>query len=249
MSRNNTETYTELCLKLRQMKLSGMAEAIEKQEENPNSDLMTFQERLTDIINCEWDLRYTKKFLRFLKKSQLRYPEADFDETIYDTDRSLDTETINKLIDCNWVDEGRNLLITGNAGTGKTYLANALCICALRQFKTVRYGKSNTIIYELEKATLENRYLEYIGYLSKTDLLVLDDFGLMDLDPDKCRNLFEVIDAREARRSTVVISQLPVSTWYDLFKDNTYADSCMDRLIHKAYRLEFHGKNMRNPNL
>ncbi len=190
-----------------------------------------------------------KKFKRYLKKAQLRYPDADFDDTIYDADRSLDTESIERLIDCQWIDEGRNLLITGNAGTGKTYLTNALCICALKQFKTVRYAKSNTIIYELEKADLENKHLEYVSYLSKTDLLVLDDFGLMDLDPDKCRNLFEIIDAREARKSTVVISQLPVKSWYALFKDNTYADSCMDRLVHKAYRLEFHGKNMRNPSL
>ncbi|MBR3350858.1 MAG: IS21-like element helper ATPase IstB [Erysipelotrichaceae bacterium] len=249
MSGKYIETSTELCLKLKQMKLSGMAEAIERQSGNPNIDLVSFEERIADIINSEWDMRYTKKFNRYLRKAQLRYPEADFDETIYDTARSLDTETIERLIDCHWIDEGRNLLITGNAGTGKTYLANALCICALKKFKTVRYGKSNTIIYELEKADLENRHLEYVSYLAKTDLLILDDFGLMDLDPDKCRNLFEIIDAREARRSTVVISQLPVKAWYDLFKDNTYADSCMDRLVHKAYRLEFHGKNMRNPNL
>ena len=101
----------------------------------------------------------------------------------------------------------------------------------------------------IQSAALKNEYLEYLNRLTKVDLLVLDDFGLMELDPDMCRNLFELIDCREARKSTIVISQLPISSWYTLFKDNTYADSCMDRLIHKAYRLEFHGKNMRNPQL
>ena len=249
MNGRYVETTEELCLKLRQMKLSGMADAMEKQVANPNIDLMTYQERISDVINAEWDLRYTKKFNRFLKKAQLRYPEADFDQTIYDPERLLDTDTIERLVDCHWIDEGRNLLITGNAGTGKSYISNALCICALRQFKSVRYAKTSTMIYELEKADLENEHLDFLRRLAKTDLLVLDDFGLMDLDPDKCRNLFELIDAREARRSTIVVSQLPVKSWYDLFKDNTYADSCMDRLVHKAYRLEFHGKNMRNPAL
>ncbi len=77
---------------------------------------------------------------------------------------------------------------------------------------------------------------------------MLDDFGLMPLDPNVCRNLFELIDSREGRKSTIVISQLPLKDWFGIFKDNTYADACLDRLVSKAYRLEFNGKNMRNPN-
>ena len=93
------------------------------------------------------------------------------------------------------------------------------------------------------------RYLNYTQKIAAFDLLVIDDFGLMELDIDKCRNLFEVIDIRDCRNSTMVISQIPVSNWYDMFKDNTYADACMDRIIHNAYRLEFNGRNMRNPTM
>lgn len=157
--------------------------------------------------------------MRFIKKADLRYPQADLDETISDPERQLDVEIIEQLATCQWIEEGRNLLVTGVAGSVKTYISNALCICALRQFKSVRYGKTSTVIYELEKADLENRHLEFISKLSKLDLLVLDDFGLMELDPDKCRNLFELIDAREGRKSILVISQLPVKSWFDLSLD------------------------------
>lgn len=249
MTEKYTESTEELCAKLRSMKLSGMAEELERQESNPNHDLIPFQERLGNIINSEWNTRYNKKLMRFIKKADLRYPQADLDETISDPERQLDVEIIEQLATCQWIEEGRNLLVTGVAGSGKTYISNALCICASRQFKSVRYGKTSTVIYELEKANLENRHLEFISKLSKLDLLVLDDFGLMELDPDKCRNLFELIDAREGRKSILVISQLPVKSWFDLFKDNTYADACLDRLVCKAYRLEFNGKNMRNPQL
>ena len=125
-------------------------------------------------------------------------------------------------------------------------------LLSLIQESTIHAGNTGFALRKnrtLQKADLENEHLDFLRKLAKTDLLVLDDFGLMDLDPDKCRNLFELIDTREARKSTIVVSQLPVKAWYDLFKDNTYADSCMDRLVHKAYRLEFHGKNMRNPTL
>ena len=246
MKTTNTN-YQDLCNKLRSMKMSGMADALEKQLNDPNNDLRSFDDRVSEIITAEWDLRYNKKFNRFLKKATLKYPAADIDESIYDADRFLDTGTIESLTACTWIEDGRNLLITGSTGSGKTYISNALCISALRRFLSVKYIKASTLIYELEQAQFKGEYLNYTQKIATFDLLVIDDFGLMELDIDKCRNLFEVIDSRDCRNSTMVIFQIPVSNWYDMFKDNTYADACMDRIIHNAYRLEFNGRNMRNP--
>ena len=245
--KNSHTNYQDLCNKLRSMKMSGMADSLEKQINDPNNDLRSFDDRVSEIITAEWDLRYSKKFNRFLKKATLKYPAADIDDSIYDADRFLDTGTIESLAACTWIEDGRNLLITGSTGSGKTYISNALCISALRKFLSVKYIKASTLIYELEQAQFKGEYLNYTQKIAAFDLLVIDDFGLMELDIDKCRNLFEVIDSRDCRNSTMVISQIPVSNWYDMFKDNTYADACMDRIIHNAYRLEFNGRNMRNP--
>ena len=233
--------------RLRQMKLSGMADAFEAQITAPNNNLRSFEERIADIVNHEWELRYNKKFNRFLKKATLRYPNADLDDTLYDADRLIDTGTVEQLAKCGWIEEGRNLLITGATGAGKSYLANALCISALRRFYSCRYIRANTLMNEMDQAKLQDSYMAYLNNLTRLDLLVIDDFGLMDLDLNKCRDLFEVIDSRDSLRSTMIVSQLPVSSWYDLFVDSTYADACLDRMIHKAYRLELNGKNMRNP--
>lgn len=248
---NNHELTLEqmqVCDRLRQMRLSGMAEALEEQLANPNSDLVGFEERFENIVNHEWELRFNKKFSRFLKKATLKYPQADLDATIYEPDRLLDTATIERLSTCRWIEEGRNLIITGATGAGKSYLANALCIGALRQFKSAKYIRANTLMNELERARLKSEYLDYVNHLAGLDLLIIDDFGLMEMDLDKCRDLFEVIDSRESRKSTMFVSQLPVKAWYELFADSTYADACLDRMVHKAYRLELSGRNMRNPN-
>ena len=100
---------------------------------------------------------------------------------------------------------------------------------------------------EMEQARIKSTNLDYLNKLTKLDLLVIDDFGLMDLDLDKCRDLFEVLDTRDGRKSTVVISQFPVSTWFDMFADNTYADACLTRITdkHHTYRLEMNGINIR----
>ena len=102
---------------------------------------------------------------------------------------------------------------------------------------------------EMDQARIKGTYLDYINHMAKLDMLGIDDFGLMDLDLDKCRDLFEVIDGRDGHRSTIIISQFPVKSWFDMFADNTYADACLARITDKkrAFRLEMNGKSMREP--
>lgn len=236
----------ELCNKLKSMRFSGMAEELEAVLRDPNSELLSFHERITRIIDAEWDLRYNKKLNRFIKKATLKYPGADFDDSIYDPERMLDTRVIEELSKCEWIDHGKNLIITGKTSSGKSYLANALCISALRQFKTVKYIKASQLINELSKAEKLDNYQEVLNQYAAYDLLAVDDFGLMNLDINKCRNLFEVFDSRDPHKSILVISQIPVASWYDMFLEHTYAEACLARLLSEAYRLEMNGRNMRN---
>lgn len=96
------------------------------------------------------------------------------------------------------------------------------------------------------KAEKFDNYQELVNEYAAYDLLAVDDFGLMNLDINQCRNLFEVFDSRDPYKSIMVISQFPVSSWYDMFQEHTYAEACFARLLNDAYRLEMNGKNMRN---
>ena len=111
MNENLSLTHEELliCERLRSLRMSGMADAFESQMLDPNADLAPFIERFTEIVNHEWQIRYDKKFKRYLKQAHLRYPDADLDETIYDPARKLDTDAIERLATCHWIDEGKNL--------------------------------------------------------------------------------------------------------------------------------------------
>ncbi len=233
--------------RLYQFKLSNMTSELERQFLNPNSELEDFHTRIADLINYEWDQRQTKKIKKLITKATLKYPDADFDQALYEPDRMLDTHTIELLQKCEWIDEPNNLLITGSAGAGKTHIANALCITALHQLRSVKYIRANRLLQESEKARDEGRAYDYTNEMAAYDLLVIDDFGLMNLDMDKCLSLFEIIETRDSRKSTMIVSQLPVIKWWDLFGDNTYADACLSRMTSKAYRLECNGRDMRRP--
>lgn len=136
-------------------------------------------------------------------------------------------------------------------GTGKTYFVNAMGIAALKQFMTVRYYSTERLMMEsnaFQQLDDTVKLLDLIEDLSSVDLLIIDDFGLMDLDVERCRYLFQILDARESRRSTIVSSQIPVMDWYDMFRESTHADACLDRLLGHSYRLKFKGKSMRDTN-
>ena len=240
-----TKDQNLLLDKLYKLRMSGMAEELENQLMNPNSALESFETRFSDIVNFEWSQRENKKFNRLLKQATLKYPSADLDQSLYEPERQLNTRVIELLADCNWIDEPNNLLMTGGAGAGKTYLACALCITALHQMRTVKYIRANYLLQEAEHAHQESAYYEYSNKMAAYDLLVIDDFGLMDLDMSKCRDLFEIIESRDCRKATIIISQIPVANWYMLFGENTYADACLSRMTSKAYRLDFPGRDRR----
>lgn len=231
--------------RLYKLRMSGMAEALEKQLLDRNTRLESFETRFTDIVNFEWMQRENKKFNRLLKQATLKYPSADLVQTIYEPERQLNTHVIELLANCDWIDEPNNLLMTGGAGVGKTHLACALCITAMHQMRTVKYIRANYLLQEADHAHHESSYYEYSNKMAAYDLLVIDDFGLMNLDMEKYRDLFEIIESRDCRKSTVIISQIPVAKWYQLLGENTYADACLSRMTSKAYRLDFPGRDRR----
>lgn len=233
--------------RLYRFKVSNMAAELERQYLDPNSELEDFQTRISRIVNYEYDQRHQVKLKRLMKKATLKYPAATFDQSIYEPARMLDTHTIELLQDCAWIDIPKNLLITGSTGAGKTYLANAFCVTALNQLRSVKYIRAKVLLQECEKARQNGVCLDYINEMSAFDLLVIDDFGLMDLDLEKCSDLFEIIETRDSRKATIIASQIPVENWWDMFRDSTYADACLSRMTSKAYRLVCNGRDMRRP--
>ena len=98
----------EICNKLKSMRFSGMAKALEEVLADPNAELLPFREKIQRIVDAEWNLRYTKKLNRFIKKATLKYPAADLDDTIYHPERQLDAHIIEELSKCEWIDQGKS---------------------------------------------------------------------------------------------------------------------------------------------
>jgi DNA replication protein DnaC len=230
---------------LQRLKLTGMLQALQEQEQMPGIDQLGFLERLGLLVDRETQERDNRRLASRLRFAKLKQA-ACLEDLDLKTPRQLDRVLIQQLADGRWVAQHLNVLITGPTGVGKSYLACALAQKACRQGYTAFYQRLPRLLTELEIARGDGRYPRLMRQLAKVDVLVLDDWGLENgLNDRQRRDLLEILDDRYASRATVVTSQLPVEHWHEALGDPTLADAILDRLVHNAHRIALKGNSMR----
>ena len=230
--------------KLQALRLTGMARAFQDQQQLPEADSLSFEERLGLLVDREMTDRENRRLKTRLHQARLRQ-QAALEDIDFRQPRGLDKSLITQLASCRWVAQHHNILITGPTGCGKTFLACALAHKACREGYTVRYLRLPRLFQELQIAKGDGRYSKLLSALAKTDLIVLDDWGLAPLADEQRRDLLELLEDRHGLRSTLVAAQLPVDKWHAQIGDPTLADAILDRLIHNAYKIPLKGDSMR----
>lgn len=230
---------------LRTLRLEGMAKAFEEQLQTQGIEDLRFEDRLALLIDREAIERANRRLKTRLRKAKLRQKNACVEDVDHRSQRGLDKGLFLSLASCEWIAQHRNVLITGPTGVGKTFLACALANKACREGYSVRYLRMPRLFEDLRLAHADGRYPKLMAEFAKTDLLVLDDWGIAPLEDADRRELLEILEDRHDRRSTMATSQLPVDAWYEALDHPTLADAILDRLVHNAYRLELRGESMR----
>ena len=231
--------------RLRELRLSAMAAELERQCEQPSTyDDLSFTQRLGLLVESECAQRENRKQQRLVRDARFRLA-ARLSEIDYSHPRNLKKAQIAELDQGDWIHRSRNLLVTGPCGSGKTWIACALGHGACMRGITVRYYRVSRLFLAVTQAKAEGSYNKLLSRLAKTQLLIIDDWGLEKLSQPQRYDLMEIMDDRYGESSTVMISQLPVSEWYSAIGDNTLADAILDRIVHNSYRLELGGESMR----
>ena len=229
---------------MQELKLTGMRQALQEQLQMPDIDSLSFTDRLGLLVDRERTERANRRLQYRLQKARLQ-PASCPEDLDYRQPRGLDKTLLQHLLGGRWLTEHLNCLITGPTGVGKTWVACALAQQACRLGYSARYVRLPRLLPELALARADGRYPKLLRDYAKTQLLILDDWGLAPLTAEGRRDLLELLEDRYNHQSTVVTSQLPVATWHAYLNEPTLADAILDRLVHNAYTLNLTGESMR----
>jgi DNA replication protein DnaC len=224
-----------------------MLEALEEQQQTPNIQALSFEERVALLVDRERIHRDNQRRTRLLRGARLKVAEASLEDINYKAARGLDKRQITTLATGEWIRRAQNLLITGATGSGKTWIACALAQQTCRHGDSVLYYRVPRLIEELRISHGDGSYIKFLKALSKASLIVLDDWGLTALSGQDRADLLEILDDRVNTGSTLIASQLPVDTWHAYLGEPTLADAILDRLVHHSHRIELKvpGESMR----
>jgi DNA replication protein DnaC len=230
--------------KLRQLKLSGMLYTLDLRASQANERQLSPTEFLALLLDDELERRNQQRLARRLAHSgcDSRKSLAHFD---FSAAPGVNRGLITDLATCAFVARHENILFYGPTGVGKSHLANALALEALKREYRVLSRPTHRFLADLHAARASGTYSRLLAKIVNVDLLILDDFGLQPLSVQAVQDLYDIISERYERGSLIITSNRAFEEWAELFANDLLASAALDRLTHHAHTLIIRGESYR----
>lgn len=228
-----------------ELKLHALYDALQDQLAQSAYDELPFEKRLQLLLEAEKTGRDNKKIQRLQSLAKLHEKSAAMEEISFTPTRGIHKTTLLELAGGGYIKNHRNVILIGAAGTGKSYIAQALANKAMIQGESALYLRVPRLMQLLSSSRGDDEYLKVLARLKKIKVLILDDFGVSPLKASEARDLLEIVEDRTNLSSLIITSQLPIKEWHGHLHNPTIADAILDRIIHNAYKINLEGESQR----
>lgn len=225
--------------KMIEMRLSSMADAFRAQLNDTRFEQLSFGDRVAMMIDVEYSSRQSNKLTRLIRNAGFEQPDAHICDIDYTSGRKLNRELIQRLSTCGYINEYRNIFITGASGCGKTYMACAFGMEACKQYYKTKYVRLPDLLIELDMARETKTYVKTMNKYLTPPLLIIDEWLLLKPNESEQRDIFELLQKRRKKSSTIFCSQYRDEGWYEQLNgnDSPLADAILDRIVHDSYKI------------
>lgn len=238
------QTYDKLIA----MKLFGMAAAFKERLSRPDHQDLPKADLLGLLVEDEWIYRENRKLTARLKLARFKQRAAAIENIDYATPRGLRKTQLLELAQNRWIGANQSVLIIGPAGSGKSFIAQALGLHACRSGFSAQYLRMPALLTLFVQARAQGTYDRLLKRIAKIDLLIVDDFAIATLTEQQKQDFLEAVEERYGSGALIVTSQLPVTDWHEYLGGGRLADAILDRIVHNAHRIEIASKDsMRKP--
>ncbi|MFZ1354948.1 MAG: IS21-like element helper ATPase IstB [Enterococcus aquimarinus] len=236
--------YQQLLHNFEQLGLHRMKEYFPNYLELMNNQSIPFTEAFLELTNQELLYKDEKKIERALKKA--RFPKIkrmmDFD---FGYQPSINKQQVLDLQHLSFLDKQENLLFIGSPGVGKSHLATSIGICACKQGVRTLFINCHELLLRLQSAYENNTIERVMKRYANYDLLIIDEIGYLPIHRQEADLLFQLINARYERHSTIFTTNSPLSNWSEIFRNPTATAAILDRLVHHSQIFKITGKSYR----
>jgi DNA replication protein DnaC len=232
----------ELISKMKSLHFKGMTEKATFLKATDDSSDFTDNELINLLFDAEIDFRKSKKTGSLIRLAGFSNLSAMIEHIDYSNNRTLNKDLINKLSKCGYILEKRNIIIAGAAGSGKTYLANALGIRACTYGIPTIYTRYSDFYYKMTNAFLTKMLDKEIKKFIKPRLLIIDEWLTLESDIYRSHYILDVLEARQNVGPTIFCTQIHKDNWAKVLGSSPLASSIVDRIVARAHFIEIIAK-------